>query len=464
MDTVAEEEKLRVKFGAVIVLLVSVLVPAGQLSAQGGIGSIGGGGGGFGGPSIQGRGSGGKRQSDGLRIRPYVGVQAIYDSGLTSINQGAVAGISTRGAAGVEINGGLYGTKQWKRHQLQLSYSGDYRYYNNLPLFNGSDQSLGLNYGTILTKRVSFDGSVSAGTTNRAFGGISSFSSIDGLNQPGIPFNSLFDVRMYYGSANGGITYNLSSRTSMSFSGGGYQVKRKNEALFGVSGIQARGDLVRRINRTTSVGIDYSFMTFQFSKAFGDSYVHGVGVFVARQFGRRWKVDARIGALNVETLGTRQVQIDPAIAAIIGVSTGLEVFYSNTILGSGSLVVTRSSPQQGNFSFQFSRSVIPGNGIILTSQSDLGSVAYNRRLSRKLNLDATYSYNRLRGLGLISGDFKTHMGGLGFGWQMARYTQLTARYDRRNSVTNSLTTYNLNGNRFSVGVIFTPADIPVSLW
>ena len=447
------------KFGAVILLLGW----ASDLGAQGGIGGLGGGG--FGGPSIQGRGGGGgKRQTDGLRIRPYVGVQAIYDSGLTSINPGTAAGITTRGAAGVEINGGVYGTKLWKRSQVQLSYSGDYRHYNNLKIFNGSDQSLGLNYGTILTKRVSFDGSLSAGSTNRAFGGLSSFNSVGGIDQPGIPVNSLFDVRTHYASANGAITYNLSSRTSASFSGGGYVVKRQNDAVFGVSGIQARGDLARRINKRMSVGIDYSFMTFQFSRAFGDSYIHGLGVFVARQFGRMWQVDARIGALNVETLGTRQVRIDPAIAAIIGVSSGQEVFYSNTILGSGSLAITRQSPQQGNLSFRFSRSVIPGNGIILTSQSDIGGVSYNRRLSRKLNFDTSYSYNRLRGIGLINGNFKMHTGGVGLGWQAARYVQVTARYDRRNTSTTALTTYNLNGNRFSFGVIFTPSDIPVSLW
>ena len=228
------------KFGAVILLLVSVLVPASQLRAQGGIGGIGGGG--FGGPSIQGRGGkGNKRQSDGLRIRPYVGVQAIYDSGLTSINPGVAGSISTRGAAGIEITGGLYGTKQWKRNQLQLSYLGDYRHYNNLQAFNGTDQSLGLTYTTVLTKRVSFDGTVSAGTTNRAFGGISSFNSIDGLNQPGIPSNSLFDVRTNYSSGNGAITYSLSSRTSLSFSGGGYVLKRQNAALASVSGIQEIG-------------------------------------------------------------------------------------------------------------------------------------------------------------------------------------------------------------------------------
>ena len=450
------------KFGAVILLLVSVLVPASQLRAQGGIGGIGGGG--FGGPSIQGRGGkGNKRQSDGLRIRPYVGVQAIYDSGLTSINPGVAGSISTRGAAGIEITGGLYGTKQWKRNQLQLSYSGDYRHYNNLQAFNGTDQSLGLTYTTVLTKRVSFDGTVSAGTTNRAFGGISSFNSIDGLNQPGIPSNSLFDVRTNYGSGNGAITYSLSSRTSLSFSGGGYVLKRQNSALVSVSGLQARGDLSRRINKTTSIGIDYNFATFQFSRSFGDTYVHGVGFFVARQFGRRWELNARIGALKVETLGTRQVQIDPAIAAIIGVSSGQEVFYSNTILGSGTVSLTRTS-RQGNLSFQFSRSVNPGNGVILTSQNDTAGAGFNRRLSRKLNFDVSYNYNRMRGIGLIAGDFRTQSAGVGLGWQASRYTQVTARYDRRNTETSSFAKYNLNGNRFAVGVIFTPADIPVSLW
>ncbi len=443
------------KFGAVILLLEL----ASQLAAQG-IGGVGG----FGGPSIQGRGGkGNKRQSDGLRIRPYVGVQAIYDSGLTSINPGVVGGITTRGGGGVEIGGGIYGTKEWKRNQLQLSYAGDYRHYNTLGAFNGVEQTLGLTFVTVLTKRLSFDGTVSAGTTNRSFGGITAFNTNDSLNQPGLPINSLFDVRTNYGTATGALTYSLSSRTSVSFSGGGYVVKRQNNALVSIQGIQARGDVARRINKKTSIGIDYSFMTFQFSRSFGDSYIHGAGFFVARQFGRSWELNARLGALKVETLGTRQVQIDPAVAAIIGVSSGNEVFYRNTILGSGSAILTRSS-RQGNLTFQFSRSVNPGNGLILTSQSDIAGVSYNRRLSRKLNFDVSYAYNRLRGIGLIAGNFKTQSGGVGLGWQTSRYTQITARYDRRNSQTNAFTAYNLNGNRFSVGVTFTPADIPVSLW
>ncbi len=440
--------------------MVLLLVSAGHLAGQGGIGGVGG----FGGPSILGRGGkGNRRQSDGLRIRPYVGVQAIYDSGLTSFTPGVDGSILTRGAAGIEIMGGVYGTKEWKRNQLQLSYSGDYRHYNQSKILNGTDQSLGLTYSTIVTKRLSLEGNVTAGTTNRSFGGISTLNASDGLLQPGLPFNSLFDVRTNYGSATGGLTYNLSPRTSVSLSGGGYTVKRRGSALVGVDGVQARADVVRRINKRTSVGIDYSFLTFQFSRSFGDSYIHGLGVFFARQIGRNWEFNVRAGAMNVETLGQRQVQIDPAIAAIIGVSSGSEVFYRNTILGSGSVALTRAS-RQGSLSFLASRSISPGNGLILTSQMDIATARYNRRLSRKLNADFGYTYSRLRGIGLINGNFSTHMGSAGLGWQVGRYTQLTARYDRRNTQTNSFSTYNLNGNRVSFGVVFTPADIPVSLW
>lgn len=443
------------KFGAVVLLLGS----ASQLVAQG-IGGVGG----FGGPSILGRGgSAGGRQSDGLRIRPYVGVQAIYDSGLTSVVPGPDGSIFTRGSGGLELVGGIYGTKEWKRHQVQVSYSGDYRRYNNQQAWNGSDQSLGLNYSTILTKRLSFDGTLAAGTTNRAFGGIAQPGLTDSLFLPGLPVNSLFDIRTNYGSANGGLTYMLSTRTSVSFSGGGYLVKRANTALFGVNGIQARADITRRLNRSTSIGVDYNFTTFQFSRAFGDSYIHGVGVFVARRFGRRWEGTARVGALQVETLGQRQVAIDPAIAAIIGVSSGSEVFYSKNILGSGVVALTRAS-RQGNLSFTASRSVNPGNGLILTAQVDSAGAAFSRRLSRRLNFDLGYTYSRMRGLGLITGTFANHNGGVGLGWQVARYTQITARYDRRNAATNSFSTFNLNGNRFALGVLFTPADIPVSLW
>lgn len=432
----------------------------GELAAQG-IGGLGG----FGGPSILGRGgSGGGRKSDGLRIRPHLGVQAIYDSGLTSLTPGQNGEIFTRGAAGIEVIGGAYGTKRWKRNQLQLSYTGDYRHYRNFTFWNGTDQNLGLSYGTILTKKLSLQGDINAGTTNRAFGGFVGGGGLDAASNPGLPVNSLFDVRTNYGGLNGSLTYNLSNRTSISLSGGGYTVRRRNRALVGVDGVQARGDLARRINKRTSIGIDYSFATFQFTRSFGDSYIHGLGFFVSRQFGRAWELSARVGALNVETLGQRTVQIDPAIAAIIGVSSGQEVFYSNNILGSGTLSVTRTS-RAGGLMFSYSRGVNPGNGIILTSQMDTAMASYNRRLSRQLNADVSYNYSRLRGIGQLAGDFATHVAGVGLGWQVTRWSQLTARFDRRNSSTSGgQNLFNLNGNRLAFGVTFTPADLPLSLW
>jgi len=449
---------LRVKFA--ILLVGTLLLTAYPLGAQG-IGGIGG----FGGPSILGRGGRkGQRQSDGLRIRPYVGVNAIHDSGLTSIQPGNT-GIFTRGASGIEVLGGVYGTKEWKRDQVQISYSGDYRAYNAVTGFNGTDQSLALSYSRLLTKRVSLEGSVSAGTTNRAFGGISQFNNSNGISVDGLPTMALFDTRMNYGGANGTLSYNLSSRTSLTFSGGGYFVKRSNAALFGVTGIQARADVARRINKSISIGVDYSFSTFQFSRAFGDTYLHGVSAYIAKKIGRQWELNLRGGVMRVETLGQREVTIDPAIAAIIGVPTGLEVLYQVNTLGSGAFSLTRAA-RSGTVSFVASRTVIPGNGLILTSQMDSISVGYNRRLSRTINFDALGGFVRLRGLGLITGTFEMINVGAGVGWQVARYTQITARVDRRNSATQGAASqaFNLNGTRFSVGFIFTPSDIPVSLW
>jgi len=449
---------LRVKFAILcMATLWALTIP---LAAQG-INGLGG----FGGPSILGRGGrSGQRQNDGLRIRPYIGVNAIYDSGLTSF-QTNNAGIYSRGAAGVEVIGGVYGTKQWKRDQLQISYSGDYRAYTKNIGLNGTDQSLALNYARTLTKRMGFEGSVNAGTTNRAFGGISQFNNSDGISAVGLPTTSLFDSRMNYGGANGTLAYNVSPRTSLTFSGGGYVVKRTNSAFFGVTGLNARADLARRISKTTSVGIDYNFSTFQFSRAFGDTYLNGVGAYISRRLGRYWELGLRAGVVRVETLGQRQVSIDPTIAAIIGVTTGSEVFYQVNILGSGAVSLTRSS-RAGTFSFVGSRSISPGNGVILTSQLDVASAGYNRRLSRRLNFDLQSNYSRFRGLGLITGTFSSIGGGVGLGWQVARFTQVTARYERRNTTTsaNNPQAFNLNGNRFSLGVIFTPADIPVSLW
>ncbi len=428
------------------------------------IGALGQGPGGFGGPSIQGRGGGGaRRRSDGVRIRPYLGVQASYNTGLTSIIPGPDGSIFTDARTGVEVNYGLYGTKQWKRNQTQLSYSGDYRSFSGPGNFGGSNQSLDLSHSTVLTKRWNLDGSVSAGTVNQAFGGSLQPNFNDLFLNPGLPANSLFDIRTNFLSANGGLTYTISPRTSVSFTGGGYVVSRRNLGLFSVNGITAKADVARRINKRTTVGVDYNFLTFQFSRAFGDTYIHGLSGYLSRQFGRSWELNARLGAMKLEVLASRQVAIDPVIAEIIGVSIGSEVSYSNLILGSGSLALTRTS-RQGTFSVQASRTVNPGNGLILTAQADQGTIGYNRRLSRQLNVDTSYNYARLRGLGLITGRFVNHGAGLGLGWQVSRWAQIVARYDRRNTVTDSASRFGLNGNRFSAGVLFTPSDLPVSLW
>lgn len=439
-----------VRFGALVVLLVaSQIVALGQ--------------GGFGGPSIQGRGGGaGRRRSDGVRIRPFLGLQSSYNTGLTSVRTGPGGEIFTDAQTGLEANWGIYGTKQWKRNQTQLSYTGDYRKFSG-GAFGGTNQLLDLSHSIILTKRMSLDGVASAGTLNQAFGGSVQPNFSDGFLNPGIPTNSLFDIRTNFVSVNGGLTYNLSPRTSFSFTGGGYNVNRRNFGLFSVNGVTARADVARRINKRTTVGMDYTFLTFQFSRQFGDTYIHGLSAYLARQFGRNWELNARLGAMRLEILAERAVQIDPVIAEIIGVSTGSEVSYSKPILGSGSLSLTRSS-RQGAVTMQVSRTVNPGNGLILTAQSDQASIGYNRRLSRKLNVDASYNYNRLRGLGLITGTFENHGAGLGLGWQATRWAQFVARYDRRNTTTDAATRFGLNGNRVSAGVLFTPSDVPVSLW
>lgn len=449
------------KFGAVLVLLWS----AGEVLAQG-IGSMGGGG--FGGPSILGRGGrSGQRQGDELSIRGFAGANAIYDSGLTSFVPGPNGSIFTRGAAGAEVFGGLYGTKQWRRQQFQISYNGDYRHYTNQSMWNGTDQSLGMSYSNLLRRRVMFEASVQAGTTNRAYGGYAQPSQSNAIFQPGLPVNSLFDLRTNYGNGNLGLSYGFTNRTSVTFSGGGYLVKRSNSALFGVNGTQARMDLSHRVNKTLTVGANYNFMTFQFSRAFGDTYIHGLNAYIGKQFGRHWELNLQAGVMRVETLGQRTVQIDPVIAAIIGVSVGNEVFYRKNFLPSAVFSLARTS-RIGTLTLMASRSINPGNGIILTSQADNGTVSFQRRVSRKVNFDTGYTYSRLRGIGLIGGNLTTHNVGVGIGWQAARWTQFTARYDRRNSSTTAASQqanlYNLNGNRIAVGVVFTPSDLPVSLW
>lgn len=442
------------------VFALSLLAETNTLFAQGGMG-------GFGGPTVLGRSQQtGQRGGQSARLRAFGSANYVYDSGLTTINSGGV----TRPAAsnGIEVLTGAYGGSQTRRGQFGLEYRGDYRYYTGLSAWNGTDQSLALSGTHQATKRLGLEGQALVGTTNRAFSGVAGLTPT-GVGDPmllsqGLGFNSLFDVRTDFGTASGGLVYNVSPRLSASVFGSGFTVRRRNRALIGMDGALGRADIAYRVGRMTTVAVDLQYFKFDFRNTFGDTTAYDAGIFVGHRVGRRWEIGLRAGMLRFDVNATRSVPLEPEIARLLGVGSTVEIFYRRQYLPSFS-GLARWAGRRSNFSAQLQNGIGPGNGIVFTTRQTniMGSYGYNA--TKRSNLSFSANYSRLTSATNIAGTFNQYALGVGYNRKLTGSLEFLARFDRRQaSFSGNNRPLNINGNRIMIGLAFAPGELPLSIW
>jgi len=98
------------------------------------------------GPSILSRGVGPVMGGGGelIRLRPFIGVNGLYDSGLTPVSVDSQGRLLEDDAYGAEVHFGALGYHSWRRTVLGLDYRGNVRHYTQKTYYDGSDHQLSL--------------------------------------------------------------------------------------------------------------------------------------------------------------------------------------------------------------------------------------------------------------------------------------------------------------------------------
>lgn len=415
------------------------------------------------GPTILSRGAGAILGGGGeqVRIRPYFGVNGIYDSGLTSVTVTPDGTIPETSALGVEASFGAYGYHNWRRTVLGLDYRGQARHYTRKTYYDGVDQNLTLGITHQASRQWIFTLRESAGTYSRSFGTLDGYGFFDS-NSVSTPSQELFDGRTYYVSTNGDVTYQKSPRLSFGMGGSGVAVRRRSSALVGLTGEVARGDVAWRVNRSNVIGADYGFTHFKYTRAFGATDFHTAAFNWSVEVARRWQLKLRAGGARVETQGLRYVAVDPLIAAIIGQSTGIEAFYTLRYVPSGDIRIARSF-QRSTVSLSYTRTVDPGNGFYLTSIRNGAEASYSRTLRQSWNFGASAGYFSYQSIGQGLGRYQSFEGGGGFTRRLAGPLHLVARFDSRWYEAQG-TVLRRTHVRGTLGFTFSPGDLPLALW
>ena len=418
----------------------------------------------YAGPSILSRDKSllGERGGKLLDFRFYGEVTGIYDTGLTPLStdpQGNLVNVG--GTAGVEAGFGVIGSRTWRRDRLSLEYKGSYRRYSQTTLFGGTDQLLNLAYSRILTRRFTLDLKETAGTTSLA-NGFFSYLPLTNTDLFAIPANELFDNRTNFLQSRVDLTWQKSARLSFSFGGEGFVVRRQSLLLAGLNGYQAHTNAAYRLSRRQTISASYSHSYFDFQRQFGNAQLDSGTLGYSIGLSRKWDFGLDAGGERIESLGLRQVALDPAIAILVGQSFATVTFHAVSYIPTASVRLIRRFDKSA-LNLTAGTGATPGNGVYLTSRENSVGANYSYTGYRRLNAGLSFGYSELSAVGQTLGKYSNYLAGVGATYRLTHDTHLEVRYDYRHYTTQN-TVYQKDSQRISVGLAFSPGEKPLAIW
>jgi len=440
---------MSLKHGSVILVLACAVTAPAQVGS-------------YLGPGVLSRGAGDTGAHSGAQVdlRISGSVSGFVDTGLMPLSVTSDGSIpNSSNLYGVEARLAAYGVHKFKRAQLGLDFQGTYRYYTENVGLNGSDQALSLGYTWQKSRRLTVDMHGTAGEFSYSNNGFNGYAT-ESFN----PSTSLlFDNRSVFVQGSMDVTYMKTARTYFQVGGYGFKVDRRAKALIGVNGYALRGSINHRASQQTTFGVTFDHSHYDYPRAFGESDMNAYQAYIARSLGKNWTVNVGAGVYQVETQGLQTVALDPAIAAILGVFTGTQAFYSKNTLPTGRLAVARRF-KTALLSLEYGRSITPGNGVYLTSRSEQATANFSYTGIRKWSFSGSGGYGSFSTIGQTLKPYKSYVGSAGFTYNLTGALHIVARYDAREQQIDFANGFSRVSYRATLGLAFSPGDVPLSLW
>jgi hypothetical protein len=399
------------------------------------------------------------RGGEEVDLRFFAGVEGIYDTGLLPVTSDTTGQpVQPGGLYGVIAQLGAYGVHDFKRSQLSLEYKGDFRHYTNNPTYDGIDQAMTVVYGYQKSRHFNIDSRLLAGTySNSLFA-----NSIAYVGQSVTPGQALFDNRTTFVEGGMDFYYQPSSRLILTAGGQGFDTVRQSHALYGVRGYTLRGGIERKMSSTTRLGAFYDHNHYDYPRAFGESTIDGFSLGGTKLFDRnRLSVRLLAGGMMVQTEGVEQITLDPLVASILGVSTGVQAYYQKTFLPRGQFSIRRQF-RTSALGGEYRRDINPGNGSYLTSVQEIATGGYDYTGVRKLSAGINFRWSTFSAIGQTLGKYREYGGNVHAAYAITSSLHATMAYNR-NKQDIQVSSFTNNTSRFQLGITYSPGTIPLSI-
>ena len=399
-----------------------------------------------------------------ITFQPFVSVNGTYDTGLAGVTLSDKGELGSDSSPGVVVNWGVTGSHNWRRSRVGLTYRGGISHYFQQTYFNSINQALLFGVSHQLSRHITLDLNESAGTFSRDFGRL-------GLD-PSVPFDpatthtpttDYFDNRTYYVSSQANLSIQKSARTSFNLGGDVFLNRRRSTALYGTTGVSARGDVQYRWSRRITIGGLYDFSHFTFTRIFGGTYVHSVAGTFAVGISAKTEFTGYVGVARAESEFVQSVPLDPVIVALLGITSGTrvvgQILYAPNVNARLSRTVSKGVIFVGG-----GHGFTPGNGLFLTSVQTSVLAGYHYTGLRRWSLGGDVSYNRDSGVSIIEGKYQTTSGSVSLSRHILPSVHLTMSYAARRYSSATFDRYNRTIHQAQIGLAFAPKDVPLRIW
>lgn len=446
-----------------LALALLAMPAAGQMGGFGGFGTMSGSMLNVGGPNSAG--------AERFSIYPWLMMSGNYSTSVQPQSDGADVRRSFYGAmAGY----GLGGRKSWYRTSLGVNFSGMYR-----PKFGAAPRSfsantLALGLSHLSGPRTRISAGLSTGYSNGGMGfgagmiggglampfGSGAFMragqvDLGNPNENGIVDNELFDVGTLFGGLTVGVVHQLGQRWNVGAGGGTFLTRRRYRGLQEMQGFSGYGLASLMIDRTSSLGVQYAEQHFTYRGLFGNNRSQSTNVFYHKQLSTTVSTGASVGAFRFTSRFIGRVAVDSALQELLGGFTSFEVQEVDRVGFIGNAFISKVFPV-GSLSAAYFRGVTPGNGVLLASRRDQGSLVFGSGLPGGFSAGLMAMYGRsssMQQAGLVSSNW---MGSGTIGRQLGAgfSTMFSAGY-REFSVGTGVP---VAARFINVGLTWTPRD------
>jgi hypothetical protein len=169
------------------------------------------------------------------------------------------------------------------------------------------------------------------------------------------------------------------------------------------------------------------------------------------------------GVMRPELKSIRTVAVDPVIAALLGITQTSQVIHSVSYSPTFGGRISRKIPN-GILFLGVNRGMTPGNGFFMASTSLTVTTGYSYTGLRRWSASTAAAYNRSQSLGGIVGKYQSISASARLSRKIKGSVHFVTGYSVRRYGSPDYPNYDRLVNEATIGLGFTPGDVPLRIW